>query len=542
MVRVLIYVLSVLVPASPVSALAPRASKLSLTAKEQAQANKIRALLSKYVYTLNRELMTFHYQTADTPDSYRPADLNEIKRASETWGEDFFNPESVGNDMIGPGHYVSTDLIGARTFGGEADPQLYVTVIKPNAKILDGREELEEGEAIFKGVQKELNCLESSEGPEEPLKDIALSRASLEEWLGAFRNSPTESCRKVIIQAIAALEVDAILYFYGAANEFANCRHNRNEALSIISGNAFYKNKIAYFSNDKAFDPNRVGGFLKRLYDEGLKDYNLLMNLDESMEKGPDSLSALNSNVADYENWKANSIYKCGPMWKNENIKFSYGEWFYTAKDREILKLKYRVARARSKKIKDSADYSIYLDFEQMRGYLEMTARLAGVSLEVWTAAINKYNQEDEDPEDPDYIKGKNELATILGEKSPPDSTFKMSSRERYEKMFGLLKTLNVNPALAFAGFRKLGFGPRMTLLSLNGILMAVNGVPFVTGVLPLNSLVNYSSLVKANKAAYISYLQDCLRQYQDEQLSKEEIAAGSCGVMENKDEATPTD
>ncbi len=499
------------------SALVRGASNLPLSEIERAQANKIRTVLSHYIYTLERPVTTFHYQSNWGQTGGGPTDLNTFINSSQNWGSGFFDLNMIGGDGVGPGHYVATDLTGSRSFGHD-HPEVYVTVIKPTAKIIDGRRTIGNRIAVLKSVQRALRCETISYAHGHPEQsESAPSEGSLETWLAYFRKSPTTSCRKVFIQAVAELDISAILYSYSSANEFANCRHSRGEALSIISSDAFDLNQVAYFSDVKSFDPNQIGGFLKGLYNEGMQDYSLRGSWSDSMEKIPASLGNMSFKTRDYENWKASFIYKCGSQWKNESGDFPFGDTVYKLKDKEISFLKYKLTRAFYKKMQNH-----YFSINLMRGYLKITAGLAGVTPDVWTAAYKRFN----DYSNSDNTKRLRETAKTLGEE------FTGKNMTYGGTYLNLIEQFQKAPNSTFQGLAKMGIGPRLGFMVMNDTLQSLGAAPLVTRELLSDNVDDYSTLATRNKAAYVSYLRGCLNVYLDEKVTADQIMSGPCGLV----------
>ena len=284
---------------------------------------------------------------------------------------------------MGPGHYVSTDLTGSRTFGGTTDPQVYVTVLKQSARILDVRQILDQDNA-FKAAQRFFGCSASQIYGSKPESDSASSGPNdqtLEGWVAFFRNSPTSSCRKVIIQALANLDIGAILYTYNSARYLLHCRHNRGEALVIIQSSAFDPQQIAYFSSaNKFFDPLHTGGFLKQLYEEGLQDY-LQVSYWTADTNIPAAFLSFQTDNSSYEAWKQSHIYKCGPAWKSETSTEMDIEKLYEASDRDLNYLTIQVTRGYNRKFSHS-NFRADLQLLRLRGFNQMMARLAQVDLQ----------------------------------------------------------------------------------------------------------------------------------------------------------------
>lgn len=522
----------------PGSAATYGSTHLSLSPGEQEAVDKIRTLLSKYTYTLDRELATFHYQTAESADSYRPGDWSEIARSSKNWGLGFFNPAFVGGDMAGPGHYVATDVTGSRIFGGANDPQLYVTVLKPNAKILDGRQYFDQNDKVFSEVQKIFNCADNTKNSQPlSIENSIPTNTSILDWVRHFRNSSVESCRKVIIQVVSDLDVVAILYPYSSSNELDDCRDDRGEALSIISPDAFDVNQLAYFSKQKSFDPNHIGGFLNRLYDEGIQDLEGMIRgaREEDLAK-PASISNFHSELADYEEWKSNHIYKCGEEWKRESVVSNpFMNIFKELKDRKIESLKRQLKRAFSSRyLKEQPTGDFNFEVELMKGYHQMTSRVAGVPYSIWIEAVRTFNDSDSEPNS-NFNITLQKIKRILGADSIGGPEFDFNDIEIQKEFMLLLTKLQTKPNFVFAEFAKMGLDPRVALLLVNNALVSLGSVPILAGSLPTSNEVNYQALWEKNRMIYISYLKGCLAQYEDRQVPMDQIRSGSCGLIELK-------
>ena len=511
----------------PVHALTAGYNRFNLTETEIAETAKLRDFLSKHTYSLDRELFTFHYQRGSADGNGEPTDLLSLTNASQSWGAGFFNTD-FASDMLGPGHYVSTDLFGSRAFGGDSNPTVIVTVLKPEARILDARQVLGSELSSVKSVYKSLNCAMPKGEQLGAENDSSPAGNSLDTWVRLFRLSTTESCRRVIIQALAELDVTAILYSYSASQTLNDCRDDRQEAFNIISSSAFQPNQVAYFSNFKSLDPNSVGGHLKRLYDEGLKDNNNGIDIPESMEPPPLSIVNLKVSEVEYEKWKAKSIYKCGKQWKNER------SGAYSAlpklKDKEVFSLRQLARKAFKKKLGINSYQE--LDFQMMRGFLKMSAELAGVPFEHWVSGLESYLNYS----NPDIKARLRETAKALGENFDGNRFPDQANPSAIENLFELVSLVKTRPHLAFEGLEKyMGMGPKTTLLFLNNFITQLRGVPFVTGELPLASGKNYSQWLSKNRQAYVIYLKACLDQYSNPQVTLEQINEGNCGVVKAK-------
>lgn len=485
--------------------------QLSLTAEERLAADELRLSLAKLMVSLDRELITFHYQRADNFDSYRPSSWEELVRASAGWGDEFFNENNSGGDMIGPGHYVSIDLTGSRTFGGQYDPQLYVTVLKKKAKLLDVRNNFEKmGLEAFKKWHQSFSCVRGQ-------RSSSQTADSVSQWISTYRNSDTLACRKVIIQAVADLKVDAILYGYSASNELASCRHDRGEALSILSSKSFDENQLAYFSNTQSFDPKHIAGFLNRLYDEGMQDLTLLLNLSEKEEMKPKSLASSTVLPAAYEAWKASYVYKCGPLWVNERASPVSEDFTSKIKDRDLLQAKIELKRAVTRKFPNESRG--YVSFGDMRGYNEMLARLAGVSVETWASAEKKFYGVASKG-----AAGLAELAQVFGENCNPD--INIFSVEGFE----VWKSLAIGPITVFHILQKRGLSPRLAFFLINMLYSSMNGPPLVAEGLPPARNMSDAAFIASNKAVYLNYLRQCMAQVQEEGMDWAHYSAGPCG------------
>lgn len=478
-------------------------------------ADQIRDFLAPHIFKLNREMMTFHYTMAETEDAYRPGDLAEIASEAKFWGKDFYNVDATSYDLVGPGHYVAIDPTSSRIFGGVADPQLYVVPINAGTVILDARPELKTSQRFFFDLNTSLGCY-NNPTPEQPnsTKEPRLNSQTIAKWIQLFRASNNLTCRKALIQAFADLKINAILYDYNS-NELANCRHNRGEAVSIISPEAVVADQIAYFSHKKFFDPHGIGGFVTGLYTEGSKDPEFWENLLPGQEPMPASLQPTDATVANYENWKAKFIFGCGPKWNTETDKLSWREVAFQIRDKNLYQLRTELFKAYSKKMADPVNpfntrpLNLYL----LRGYQRRLATLAGVDFAVWNAAQKKYTSGLGDVDNALV-----ETARILGEDPKPLQKIAEIDMEKIEDdMLRALIRYNTQPDLLGAWMAGLGMGPKLSLLFTSQYLHFAGAIPVV------------------NKTFYLTYLRECLQQYQDPQMTSNQIRRGECGVISGR-------
>ncbi len=517
----------------------PRTLQFILTPEERTAADRIKAVLSKFVSPLERDVATFHYQRADNPKDYRPADRNELIRAASELGLSFYNPDFTDNSMLGPGHYVAIDASASRDFGGVIDPQLYVAAIRAGVNVLDGRETLEAKETAFSDVNQTLNCLKGIVANSYYSNKVPESNG-VSDWFSFFRSSPNVSCRKAVIQAATELKISALMYGYSAANEFAGCRNNRTEAFLVISPDAIDPDKISYFSNEKSIDSWGVGGFVKRLFEEGDQDLSLVISRlayqSARASEIPTDLATFNSNAADYKTWKEKYIFKCGPtLWAKEKVANGAGVNSTDFKDAQIVQVKYQLAKAYREKV-DSSNQSNngyrYLDFNLMRGFNEMEYRLAGLppgksSLLQWAKAKQTIQRGSGSNSFLTYT----EAAKVLDLPSSLDaSKYHEMVSQRMVESYVQLKT---HPENFFSSLKEFGISPQVGILMINLPLIYLHGIPFVAGELPLSDGKNYSHLAEENKAKYISYLQRCTEEYANPQLSLSQIDLGPCGMID---------
>lgn len=500
-------------------------ANLNLSPVERQAADTIRETFKPFVFTLDREMLTFHYQLSNSTSS-GPADIVQLSQSASRWGRGFGSPELVVSDMAGPGHYVAIDPFGSRSFGGSNDPQLYVVPIKAGATLLNGRSSLDATNNDLFAVRKKLGCPNTTNDLRVMINSHEPSSSTEQDlltWIAYFRNSPNISCRKVVIQALADLHIEGIIYGYSAA-EVSNCRFSRTEAISIISPSAIDIRDLSFFSDQKAVDPKRIGGFVKALYEEGMKD----LSLDHSISNIPTRLNDLNSNNDDYETWKAKYIFKCGPLWTGEKKELSYQLSAHFMRDNDISVLKIQVRNAFEARFNSISGVVPSLDFTRMRGFRERTAAIAGLSslqLDTWTAAWKEFNG----------LDTLTRTAQILGEDSRPLEVLKNMNIDKVQSIiFKAFILAKVKPDLIFTALKKLGMGPKFSLLFALQQIDSANGIPFVTGKLPLTPHKNYQLYMARNKMAYMAYLRGCLQQYQDPNVTMEQIDAGACGMIPN--------
>jgi hypothetical protein len=170
--------------------------------------------------------------------------------------------------------------------------------LKAGARVLDGTTSARELDArSFDEVAKRLHC--------------TLNKSSLRigTLVSSFRNSESETCRKVIIKAVADLRVQATRYKWWTGTQLKDCQ-NSDEALNVISADAIQSDQMAYFSNEKVIDPNSMGGLVNHLFDEMTppKSENPIFPTTK-----PRALTQFKTTDAAFAGWKKREIMGCGP-------------------------------------------------------------------------------------------------------------------------------------------------------------------------------------------------------------------------------------
>jgi hypothetical protein len=261
----------------------------------------MRNLVDRQMKVLDHDLVTFHYENEK---SY-PSTPQELSR-QPVFEERFFDSARTSDDNLqGPGYYVSVDASGSRMYG-EGAPKLVVMTVKHGSRIFDGTPKGREIPGMEKALVDfygQFKC-----GP-FPQRQVA--NAPLWAYLKHLRDSPSEECRQAFIGIFKDLRVQAMLFGY-PATDLKGCESTRRQALNLISVDAVEGGLTVYFSHDRSFDPHHMGGYIKRLYDEGrgtlVGDSPAEQALPKTLDDAPEP------SESEYAQWKSKNIYKCGSL------------------------------------------------------------------------------------------------------------------------------------------------------------------------------------------------------------------------------------
>jgi len=373
-------------------------------------------------------------------------------------------------------------------------------------------------EKAYKAMIEKVGCQESAGG---------------DDSLQMLRDNGSSLCRAEIIRIFKALGVEAILYQYDGSESIANCRSPHDVALNVISASAIDESKLSYYSNTREFESNpSQTSFIARLFGEAELDnkiYSAVLPLPTTIK--PDSLLS----SLDYEKFKADLLWKCGPVRPGETLPSDFsekialdatkedgyqmivgkaaqdyakrenGSSFEVTSLRAILRLQYRA----SKMAKDDSKFTQWL--EAYRGFLNSPSFVYGNSKEAraYLAKISALLDEE----------------TTRTEKINLDAFGDEFNRIRSQKINYVTQYVGILPYFLL----KAGYGPRLTGIISNFFVP----YPIVVGAVPVNPAKDYTQLMNVDRRVVIDILRQCTTEYNDPQKTNDEINQGECGIVD---------
>lgn len=479
--------------------------------------NQIKQELSSRMSVLNRELVTFRYETKN---QFEPQSISDVVSRIKGWPERFYDKKVLTSDIAGPGTYLAVDPFASRSFGGTA-PQLYVLTLRKGINILDLNSPNTPAEStLFKKAQAILQCKRMNGNEELLIKDDELTFFTL-------RQSTTENCRDFIANLARDLKVHAIFYLYNASNTLSKCRQ-RYSAINVISSEAIDFQKIAFFSNENGYDTAEYSTLTKALYQEADDDFSLYMptlnmaNAPAMLEK----ISLPNQNM--YLDWKNNKIYSCGKKWANENIdqndlmnRLNQNLMKYY-KDAKVQELLFSLIKAIKNKLPNTLSYFSLTD-------LVKTAKLqflaTGLNQDETTFQrymfLSKHYRERSD-----YRKEFKELLNVEKLIDEVDQDLqKVQSKLRKMSKAEIDSPDLYLKALSIAGIKG------------NYAIAVLNEITSYQGKVIISSNDSQKSFLENLEISKVNYrvaLSECLQMYSNEKMTYEEIQKTDCAVKSN--------
>jgi hypothetical protein len=475
----------------------------------------LEAILKKDVFPLDREMVGFHWEQQN--QGWEPSGLADVQRHILNWSSHFFAANGSTNDNVGPGVYLAFDPLATRSYGGSDETaELYVVTVKQGAPILNATRSLTDPErASLNQFTVNNNC------------GTSFAPANMHDFTEVMENvflNSSETCRGIIQQVMKDLKVEAVLYTY-TSSYLPNCR-DQAYALNVISPNAMKPEGMAFYDGKSLLETAPVSGMVRRAWDEAIRyDVGTSLYLQKGMNQLPAAIRAADYPPdMDYKNWK-NKIYRCGTVWGAENISNLSGlndMIHFQLSDDELhdLIVQFEMAyRARSGSPFGFPYYSLrkfYQEEYKASGWTSDTSKFSQ-----WTHAANQVMSDS---------RSTNSLIAVEGLLEEPTSI--PPNRGTNEYLRPISNTFKVedaqNPAIMFVAYQKAGMGPRLARIIVNLNIELAGGAPFLADMPALNT--SGTDLVKANKEAVKGILRECMKTFQDQKQTLDEINAGPCG------------
>lgn len=478
-----------------------------------AETPSLKAIIEKNIIVLDRPLLTFHYRSWN----YDPKTQLEARNLVRDAASNFFNADlDKDPNVVGPGFYVSVDPAATRSYGN-TEPQLYAVTLKKGLRVLDGRGVDQKELPSLKAAGKELQCFTEKE---EYKVNLA----------GGLRNSSSKQCQAEYMKILKELKVDAILYGYSASSSYANCRVTRDVALNVISADNIAAEDVGFYSDKTRLESRPTGGsFVYQLFEEGRKD-PMINQFDDNTRNGAPKATQSSAplEMAKYEALKAKLIWKCGPVRVSETNEFDkFQEQYKLAQNSgNILAITKEISAAAK-----ARGMFVYVYLPNLRGVLHAQYKLSGMAPD-----DSKFEQ---------YIKG---VMNVHDVGSKPGVTAKTmsdlfeepvtpmddSKKEAFMRSFMesvIHSDKNIYQSyqgVLYEALKPYGGGPRMTAAMMNSSLP----IPFMIGKVPTNPNKDYSKYILKNRDYVIRFLRKCVEMYKEPQLSKEQLEAGECGMV----------
>jgi len=510
----------------------PPSASADATTEYQRAVDQLVQVVQAHMTTLDRPMLTFHYQIgappgAAGPSVFEPTTIDDVKKRIAGRPRRFFDAQTVDHTMQGAGVYVAIDPAASRGFGGNL-PRLFAITLKKGARIFAAISMTNPQEqALIKSAAEAFGCKNPDAG--------ASQSTTIDTMVARFRNSTDPTCRQLIIDAFSKLDVQAILYGYSAANSLDGCRE-RSEALNIVSSQAIDFERINYYSPSKDIESVSMVDQISRLYRESVDDFNVRWTSPQDQLSSP--LATTTAQPLDddaYREWRNANIFKCGRAWSPERfadgIDMASGirRAFYR---REIGELLLKTKRGFQARVTGPNSWSVQFDPTRINVIERMEYRLTGLPADFskfpqFLAAKNALNDYKLTPEE-----RSRKIGELLDEPGAAVNYATLQS-DLMNYVTSLSAEQRNSPNALFALFNRMQIGPRQALISINQLTGAFGSTPFIATAPSLDlgpsSLANY----EANITVFKRLLEKCGEIYSDQRLTLEQIQAGSCGVRQ---------
>jgi len=245
-------------------------------------------------------------------------------------------------------------------------------------------------------------------------------------------------------------------------------------------------------------------------------------------------------NSVSYEKFKAQDIWKCGPLRSGETAPADYSENLLRFVETEdgLQNLSAKAGESFFNKF-GPAGYVGSFDIKLIREILLLQYRGSHMATDDskfdkwWEAYKILYNINNAG--DPAAKKASLEqVGILLGEKS---SGYDGDEDIKLEEILFPYYNGNKNFLSQYIGvipssMVKVGYGPRTSNILANLVLP----YPFVLGSLPMNPSLDETQVVTVNRRVVSDILRTCIAEYKDPKKSAQEIAKGPCGIVNIED------
>ena len=273
---------------------------------ESSSQSAIRKIIADRLVKLDRDAVVFHYEKGTS--DFSPQNSRDVWDRIRSRPSRFFDSNILEINVEGPGLYVAIDPVASRLWGGE-NPNLFVLTVKSGALVLDTKISLNQMET--KQIAQVVSVLKCDVDGDFDYQ------GGMESIILGFRNSKNQVCRKLMIDAIRQLNLQAILYSFPASRSLTGCRQSRFSAFNVIDSSIIDESKIAYYSDTNEIENEPLASHIVAAYTEAEQDYDLQGTLAVEKLFRPKTLVSMDS-AEEYIDWKQKYVYACGPAWSPE--------------------------------------------------------------------------------------------------------------------------------------------------------------------------------------------------------------------------------
>jgi hypothetical protein len=338
----------------------------------------------------------------------------------------------------------------------------------------------------------------------------------------------------LIIDALARANIQAIMYGYSAAFRLKSCRSGHQVAFNIVSPEAIDYKNLAFFSDTKQFGGNPIqNGSIYRLYQEAMQDYQIQASASKDDDlRIPSRLQPGSIPLFFSNHWIGLRIGRCGKLWSFEGTPNNVDKLVnFGVERRGDPEVKSLLVEARRE----------FYSLNKFDSEMKVTGNFdPGRIREIETLMYHESAMTTDDSKLADFLKAKDILTNydlkeeerlrqaseLLLESQPKTKIEDQSALDKIATQ--ALNSPATNSNILWELFSDLGYGRRMSLISVNNILLQFGVVPYLVSPPPVRS--SLASTLGGDAAEIKKLLRKCIDLYR-EAKSLEEIQAGTCGV-----------